>query len=48
MSDVPSDLSAAVQELENIFTISSAKLNSITDHFVEELEKGNPHTGASW
>lgn len=45
MSDVPQDLLAAVQELEDLFNISSPKLKLITDHFVRELEKGNSHSG---
>jgi hexokinase len=40
LAQVPSDLSAQVQRLEDLFTVSTEKLKEITDHFVSELERG--------
>ena len=40
MADVPKDLLKEIKRLEELFTVNSAKLKEITDHFVKELEKG--------
>jgi hexokinase len=37
---LPKDLAAEIQNLEDLFSISTAKLKQITNHFVKELEKG--------
>jgi len=41
MADVPKDLLQEIQRLEELFTVPTAKLKSITEHFVAELTKGN-------
>jgi hypothetical protein len=43
--DVPKDLLKEIERLEQLFSIDTAKLKQITDHFVNELEKGRraPH-----
>jgi len=38
--DVPKDLLKQIEKLEGLFTVDTAKLKEITDHFVNELEKG--------
>ncbi|KAK0632419.1 hexokinase-domain-containing protein [Immersiella caudata] len=38
--DVPKDLLKEIERLEQLFSIDTAKLKQITDHFVNELEKG--------
>jgi hypothetical protein len=40
MADVPKDLIQEIQKLEQLFTVDTARLKHITDHFVSELEKG--------
>jgi hexokinase len=40
MADVPKDLLQEIKRLEDLFTVDTAKLKSITDHFVKELAKG--------
>lgn len=40
MADVPKDLLQEIQKLEEAFTVDTATLKKITDHFVSELEKG--------
>lgn len=40
MADVPRDLLEQIAQLERLFTVDTAKLKAITDHFVKELEKG--------
>lgn len=44
--DVPKDLLKEIERLEELLTIDTAKLKQITDHFVNELEKGRhlPHS----
>jgi hexokinase len=39
-ADLPKDLLNEVRKLEEIFTVDTAKLKEITDHFVNELAKG--------
>lgn len=41
MTDVPEDLLQQIKELEGLFTVDRAKLKKITDHFVQELTKGD-------
>lgn len=41
MADVPKDLLQEIKRLEQMFTVDTAKLKSITDHFVKELDKGS-------
>jgi len=38
--DAPKDLSKEIERLEQLFSIDTAKLKHITEHFVNELEKG--------
>ena len=40
LANVPVDLLERVADLEKLFTVSTERLISITDHFVAELEKG--------
>ena len=40
MADVPKDLLEQIQRLEQLFTVDTAKLKEVSDHFVKELEKG--------
>ena len=40
MADVPKDLMQEIKRLEELFTVDTAKLKSITEHFVKELAKG--------
>ena len=40
MADVPKDLLQEIKRLEELFSVDKAKLKGITDHFVQELEKG--------
>lgn len=40
MALVPKDLLEQIADLEKLFTVPTDKLITITDHFVEELEKG--------
>lgn len=40
LADMPSNLLGAIKRLEEQFTVDTAKLKQITDHFVKELEKG--------
>jgi len=42
MVDVPRDLVEQIRRLEELFSVDTAKLKHITDHFVSELEKGMP------
>jgi hexokinase len=40
MADVPKDLLQEIKRLEELFTVDTAKLKSITEHFIKELAKG--------
>ncbi|RMZ87056.1 hypothetical protein DV736_g5715, partial [Chaetothyriales sp. CBS 134916] len=40
MADVPQSLIEEIANLERLFTVDAAKLKQITDHFVDELQKG--------
>lgn len=46
MADVPKDLLEQIKELETLFTVDQAKLKDVTNHFVKELEKGEPGSEA--
>ena len=39
-ADVPPDLMAQIERLEDLFTVDTEKCKEITNHFVKELEKG--------
>ena len=39
-SDLSKDLLKEVEELESLFTIDTAKLKAITEHFRNELKRG--------
>ena len=41
MADVPKDLLLEIKRLEELFTVDTAKLKAITEHFISELAKGN-------
>lgn len=38
--DAPKDLVKEIKDLEEMFTVDTAKLKQITNHFVGELERG--------
>jgi hexokinase len=40
LADAPKDLVNEIKRLEELFTVDTAKLKEITDHFVNELAKG--------
>ena len=40
MADVPKDLMQEITRLEELFTVDTARLKLITEHFVSELTKG--------
>jgi len=46
-ADVGKDLRKEIENLERLFTIDTAKLKEITNHFVNELEKGLSVKGGS-
>ncbi|CAM1506940.1 Fc.00g065810.m01.CDS01 [Cosmosporella sp. VM-42] len=46
-ADVPKDLLGEIKRLEQLFTVDTAKLKEITDHFVDELAKGLSVEGGS-
>jgi len=47
MADVPKNLLAQINKLEEMFTVPKEKLKQITDHFVNELTKGLTAEGGS-
>jgi hexokinase len=47
MADVPKDLLQEITRLEELFSTSTEKLKSITEHFVSELTKGLTVEGGS-
>ena len=47
MADVPHDIQQEIKRLEELFTVDTAKLKSITDHFISELAKGLSKEGGS-
>jgi hexokinase len=40
MTDVPQDLLQQIKDFEEMFTVDTARLKKVVDHFVKELEKG--------
>lgn len=40
LADAPKDLLNEIKHLEELFTLDTAKLKEITNHFVNELTKG--------
>lgn len=44
---IPQDLLGAIEELEKEFTVDTAKLKAITNHFIDELTKGLSKEGGS-
>lgn len=40
MADVPKNYLAQIKEFEDLFTVDTAKLKEVVEHFVKELEKG--------
>lgn len=40
LDNLPKDLKKEIEHLERLFTVDGAKLKEVTDHFVNELEKG--------
>jgi hexokinase len=40
LADVPQDLLREIKLLEELFTVDTSKLKEITEHFVDELTKG--------
>ncbi|KAI9744050.1 MAG: hexokinase A, partial [Candelina submexicana] len=46
-ADVPKNVLEEIRELERLFTVDTAKLKEITDHFVNELTKGLTKEGGS-
>ncbi|ODV89752.1 hypothetical protein CANCADRAFT_26950 [Tortispora caseinolytica NRRL Y-17796] len=47
MADVPRNLLDQIKAFEELFTVDTAKLNEIVDHFVSELKKGLSKEGGS-
>ena len=47
MAQVPHDIQQEIKRLEELFTIDTAKLKAITDHFISELAKGLSKEGGS-
>ena len=39
-SDVPKNYLDQIREFEEMFTVDTAKLKEVVNHFVSELEKG--------
>ncbi|KAH8717247.1 Hexokinase [Beauveria bassiana] len=46
-ADIPKDTMEAIRKLEEIFTVDTAKLKAITEHFIAELAKGLSKEGGS-
>lgn len=40
LDNIPKDLRKEIEHLERLFTVDGAKLKEVTNHFVNELEKG--------
>lgn len=47
MADMPRDLKDQIDKLEELFVVSTAKLKEISDHFVNELERGLSKEGGT-
>lgn len=41
LAEEMADFKAYLDELEQDFTVDTTKLKDVTDHFVQELEKGS-------
>ncbi|KAH8891909.1 hypothetical protein GQ53DRAFT_864735 [Thozetella sp. PMI_491] len=46
-ADIPRDLKKEIEHLQKLFSVDTAKLKEITDHFVKELDKGLSVEGGS-
>ncbi|KAK0883536.1 hexokinase, partial [Friedmanniomyces endolithicus] len=47
MADIPKDLLQEIKRLEDLFTVDTAKLKAIVEHFISELAKGLSVEGGS-
>ncbi|KAK3354316.1 hexokinase [Neurospora tetraspora] len=47
LDNIPKDLRKEIEHLERLFTVDGAKLKEVTNHFVNELEKGLSVQGGS-
>ncbi|KAF2724322.1 hypothetical protein K431DRAFT_301043 [Polychaeton citri CBS 116435] len=47
MADMPTNLVDEIKHLEEIFTVDTNKLKTISDHFISELDKGLSKEGGS-
>ena len=47
MADMPTDLKAQIDRLEEQFVVPTVTLKHISDHFVGELKKGLSEAGGS-
>jgi len=47
MADMPKDLKAQIDKLEELFIVNTDKLKHISDHFVGELKKGLSEAGGT-
>lgn len=48
MAELPQNLQAQIKEFEDIFTVDTATLKKVVDHFVKELEKGEWFQSSYW
>lgn len=48
LDNLPKDLRKEIEHLERLFTVDGAKLKEVTDHFVNELEKGKHLTNCKY
>jgi hexokinase len=46
-ADMPTDLKTQIDKLEDLFLVDTAKLKSISDHFVSELQRGLSKEGGT-
>lgn len=47
MADMPRDLKEQIDKLEELFVVSTSKLKEISNHFVDELERGLSKEGGT-
>lgn len=47
MADMPRDLKDQIDKLEELFVVPTTKLKEISDHFVNELERGLSNEGGT-
>lgn len=45
LNGVPEDLTGDLEQYEDLFTVEAPTLKKVTDHFVEELNKGLTEEG---